>query len=66
MRMVILIATNHKHNREMIIDGVISIKVITTWSGYFLYIVKSSTKDGYLHINNISTYEWPEIRILHQ
>ena len=66
MRMVTLIAINHKHNREMILDGVISIKVITTKSGYFLYNVKVSTEDGDIYTHNISTYEWDEIRILHQ
>lgn len=66
MRMVTLIATNHKHNREMILDGVMSIKVITTKSGYFLYNVKVSTMDGDVYTHNISSYEWDEIRILHQ
>lgn len=66
MRMVTLIAINHKHNREMILDGVISIKVITTKSGYFLYNVKVSTREGDIYTHNISTYEWDEIRILHQ
>lgn len=65
MRLVTLIATNHKHNREMILDGVTSIKVITTKSGYFLYNVEGCTKDGDIYIHNISTYEWDEIRILH-
>ena len=66
MGLITLIVLNYKYNREMIFDGVISIKAINTTSGYFLYNVKYYTKDGDISTCNISSYNWDEIKIIHQ
>lgn len=66
MRMVTLIAKNHKYVTEMVIDNIISIDVLTSKSGYFLYVVLARSTNGKTYTHNISAYKWDEIRILHQ
>lgn len=66
MNFMTLIFLSYKYNKEMVFDRVTSIKVISTTSGYFLYNVKYYTENGDMRIYNISSYEWDEIKIIHQ